>query len=161
MAQLSEKQRELLDERRIASVATIGPDGAPHLTSVWFLYENEHLYLAIPSSSVKGKNLAHDRRIAVMIDVRVSFREMGLTAIGEAELIGGEAAAVIAQRVHAKYLKPDALSDPRVGPLFAAVDDLVVKLVPSKWICWDMSALDQQAFGGAVSRSGYLKDIDP
>jgi hypothetical protein len=49
--------------------------------------------------------------------------------------------------VHAKYLKPEALADPQVGPLFAVVDDLVVKLAPSRWIIsWDMGALNQQAF---------------
>lgn len=32
MAELNEKQKRLLTERRIASVATVGADGAPHLT---------------------------------------------------------------------------------------------------------------------------------
>lgn len=161
MPEPTEKQKRILKERRIASVATLSPDGTPHLTSVWFLYENETLYLAVPSSSAKGKNLAKNPKIAVMIDVRVSYQEAGLTAIGEVEIISGKEAASIVQRVHEKYLSPDALADPQVGPVFAAIDDIAVKLTPIRWLSWDMSELDQQVFGGAMSRNRYLKDIDP
>jgi len=157
----TEKQTRILQERRIASVATISPDGSPHLTSVWFLYENETLYLAIQSSRTKGRNLAGNPKIAVMIDVRVSYEEAGLTAIGEAEIITGEEAKLIVRRVHEKYLTPAALADRQVGPIFAAIDDIAVKLTPTKWLCWDMSKLDQQGFGGAISRNRYLKAIDP
>ena len=62
-------QLELLAQRRIAAVATVGADGAPHLTATWFLYEDGALYLAIPSGSAKGRNLARNGRVAVMIDV--------------------------------------------------------------------------------------------
>jgi PPOX class probable F420-dependent enzyme len=161
MSQPSEKQKRLLEERRIASVATMGPDGTPHLTSVWFLFENETLYLAISSSSSKGRNLARNPKIAVMIDVRVSYEEAGLTAIGEAEIVSGEEAKLIVERVHAKYLTPTALRDPQVGPVFAAFDDIAVKLKPIKWLSWDMNELDQSAFGGAMARNRYLKAIDP
>lgn len=160
MVEPNEKQKLLLAERRIASVATIGADGAPHLTSVWFLYEGGVIYLAIPSSSAKGKNLAGNPKIAVMIDVRESYREAGLTAIGEVEFLSGEEAAPIVRRIHEKYLSSDALNDPQVGPVFAVIDDVAVKLVPQRWLSWDMGELDQQAFGGAISRNAYLKEID-
>lgn len=161
MSQPDEHQLDLLAMRRIASVATINPDGGPHLTSVWFLYENGSLYLAIPSSSVKGRNLKRSPQIAVMIDVRRSGGEKGLTAMGEAEIIEGDEAAAIVHRVHEKYLTADGLQDPQVGPVFAAVDDIAVKLVPDKWISWDMAQLDAQAFGGAIYRNGYLKELEP
>jgi nitroimidazol reductase NimA-like FMN-containing flavoprotein (pyridoxamine 5'-phosphate oxidase superfamily) len=128
---------------------------------VWFLYENDILYLAIQSSSAKGRNLARSRKIAVMIDVRESYEEAGVTAIGEAELIAGDEAKLIVRRVHEKYLPPDAFADTQVGPVFAAIDDVAVKLRPTKWLSWDISEVDQHAFGGAISRNRYLKAIDP
>src|SRR5262245_6678333 len=117
MLQLTETQKQILRERRIASVATVSADGSPHLVSVWFLYENEELYLAIPSSSSKGRNLAANPKIAVMIDVRVSYKEAGLTAIGEAKVVSGDEAKLIVRRVHEKYLTANALADPQVGPV--------------------------------------------
>jgi nitroimidazol reductase NimA-like FMN-containing flavoprotein (pyridoxamine 5'-phosphate oxidase superfamily) len=129
------------------------------VTATWFLYEDGCLYLAIPSSSAKGRNLMRNPRIAVMIDVRSSYAEAGLTASGEAEIISGDEAARIVQRVHQKYLTSQALADPQVGPAFAAMDDMAVRLKPAKWISWDMAELDAQLFSGAMSRNRYLKDL--
>lgn len=96
-----------------------------------------------------------------MVDVREKARECGLTAIGEAELMTGQVAASIVQRLHEKYISPEGLSDPQVGPVFAAIDDTVVRLQPNRWISWDMAELDQQVFGGAMTRNGYLKTVAP
>ena len=159
MRELSENQVAMLQERRIASVATISPDGMPHLTSVWFLFEDGTIYLAIPSSSVKAHNLERDARVAVMIDVRESYREKGVTAIGRADLIQGADASSIVQKIHEKYLTDEALQDPSVGPVFAAFDDIAVQLIPSKWITWNMSELDKQAFAGKLVSNGYLREI--
>jgi PPOX class probable F420-dependent enzyme len=161
MRQPNEKQLRMLAERRIASVATVDADGVPHLTSVWFLYEDGCLYLAIPSSSAKGRNLARNPRIAVMIDVRSSYQEAGISASGDAEMLRGDEAAAFTRRVHEKYLSADALADPQVGPAFAAMDDIAVRLRPRKWIAWDMAALDAEVFGGVMAREHYLRDLVP
>lgn len=158
---LTPAQLELLDQRRIASVATIGEGGAPHLTATWFLYDAGRLFLAIPSGSAKGRNLVRNRQIAVMIDIRVAGREAGLTAIGIAELLTGAQAEPFVSRLHEKYLTAEGLADPRVGPVFTAVDDLAVRLTPDRWISWDMGELDRQAFGGAIMENGYLREIEP
>ena len=159
MRELNGRQLETLGERRIASVATINPDGTPHVTSVWFLFEESTVYLAIPSSSTKGRNLALNSRIAVMIDVRENYRESGITAIGEAEIVSDETAASIVQRLHEKYLTEEAINDPSVGPLFAAMDDIAVRLKPTRWVSWDMAELDQQVFGGKLMSKRYFKEI--
>ena len=160
MQKPNEHQKAMLQERRIASVATISPDGFPHLTSVWFLYQHEEIFLAIPSSSAKGRNLSRDSRIAVMIDVRENYREAGLTACGNAEIISGDVAAGIANRIHQKYLTKEGLEDPSVGPVFTAIDDIVVRVKPTKWISWDMAELDKQVFDGKLLASKYFREID-
>jgi len=161
MQRLNEKQTKILQERRIASVAAIDGDGMPHLTAVWFLYEDEYIYLAIPSSSAKAKNLVNNKRIAVMVDARFSYEQSGITAIGEAEIVSGEEAVPIVRRLHQKYLTSEALEDTLVGPAFAAMDDIAVRLKPTKWISWDMAEMDSQAFGGVMSQNRYLKEIVP
>ncbi len=161
MSLLTDKQIKMLQEPRIASVATIDPAGMPHLTSVWFLYEEDQLVLGTPSKSAKARNLQVNPRIAIMIDARKSYEEAGLTAIGEAEIIEGEEAALIVQRLHEKYLTPDGLSDPQVGPAFAAMDDIAIRLTPSRWLSWDMAELDTLAFGGAMARNQYFKGVVP
>ncbi len=161
MKQPTKKQLVLLQERRIASVATISPDGLPHMTSVWFLYEDGQFFLAIPSSSAKGRNLNNNSRIAIMIDARETYREAGVTASGHAEIISGEAAAAIVQRIHEKYMTQDALEDPLIGPTFNAIDDIAVRIQPTKWISWDMAQLDKQYFGGRLQERKSFKQIVP
>ena len=159
--ELNDAQKKMLTESRVASVATIDADGYPHLTSVWFLYQNEKLYLAIPSGSVKARNLNGNARLAVMIDIRVAYEECGVTAIGDANIITGDAAGPIVETLHRKYLTEQGMADPAVGPVFNAIDDYAIELTPKRWISWNMGALDQMAFGGAITSNRYLQDIAP
>jgi len=159
MQKPTESQLATLRERRIASVATLNLDGTPHVTSTWFLFSEGAILLALPSSSAKGRNLAMNPRIAVMIDVRENHRESGVTAIGEAEILDGDAATPIVQKIHEKYLTEEAMSDASVGPFFANLDDIAVRLRPTRWISWDMSKLDQQVFGGKLANNSYLREI--
>ncbi len=95
-----------------------------------------------------------------MIDVRESYREAGVTACGHAEVISGEAAANIVQRIHQKYMTQDALEDPLIGPVFDAIDDIAVRIRATKWISWDMAELDKQVFDGKLLASKYFREID-
>ena len=63
----------------------------------------------------------------------------------------------IAQRIHRRYLSPAALADPQVGPIFAAFDDVAIRLTPSQWLWWSMGDADAAYFGGKISANpGYL-----
>ena len=161
MRSLTKMQVAILDQRRVAAVATNGRDRMPHLTAVWFLFDGESFYLAIPSSSAKARNLRRDQNMTLMIEVRESGKELGVSASGVAQLLEGEEGHKFAALVHEKYLTQEALSDPDVGPKFAAFDDVAIRLTPTRWITWDMGALDQQAFGGKLAARSYLKPLEP
>ncbi|HEX9833528.1 MAG TPA: pyridoxamine 5'-phosphate oxidase family protein [Mycobacterium sp.] len=161
MPNLSESQIEILKQRRIASIATIRPDGTVHVTAVWFFFDGDAFFIAIPSSSAKARNLSANNQIALMVDRRVHGKELGVSVSGAAEVFEGEMARKYVHQVHAKYLTEEALSDQDVGPKFEAFDDMAVRLRPTRWICWDMSSMDQQAFGGKLAMQSYLRPIEP
>lgn len=160
MSTLTEAQQEILTQRRIATVATIDRNGFPHMTAVWFYFDGESFWIAIPSSSAKAKNLNRNGNMAIMIDARVPGQELGVTAQGVAAFFTGDEASEMVAKVHEKYITPAGLDDPEVGPAFAAFDDLAVRLTPEKWISWDMGALDQAAFGGKLGGNGYLHPVE-
>jgi hypothetical protein len=41
----------------VATLATIGPDGRPQLSEVWFLFEDDSVLISLNSSRHKTKNL--------------------------------------------------------------------------------------------------------
>lgn len=142
----NESLSHLLQERRIATLTTFGEDGMPHVTAVWFLWQDGALYIATSRHTGKGRNLARDSRMALCIESREDGREAGLSASGQAELLTGEIAAPLARQINSKYLTPTAMEHPVVGPAFIEMSDLVVKLVPQKWISWDMASLGAELF---------------
>jgi PPOX class probable F420-dependent enzyme len=58
---------DILAAPALAHVATIGPDGTPQSTPVWFDWDGEHLLLALAPDRQKMRNLSHDPRLAVSI----------------------------------------------------------------------------------------------
>jgi PPOX class probable F420-dependent enzyme len=159
MHDLTDRQREILSERRIAAIATISADGLPHLTAVWFLFENDIFYVSISSRSAKMRNLTENPRVALMIDTREPYAESGICIQGRVEIIDGQEALEIGRKVHAGYLTPEALASDDIGGLFEAFDDIALKIEPSRWITWDMAEVDRQVFSGALRATNALHEL--
>ena len=53
---------------RSAKVETVTEDGRPHVMPVWFVLDGEQLAFTTGASSVKGRNLRRDPRIAQLVD---------------------------------------------------------------------------------------------
>ena len=153
--------RELLERRHIATLGTENADGTIHLTAVWYLFENGCFYVATSSKTRKARNVVARPKASLMVDARRSGTERGVTAAGSVELISGHEAHELNRRVHSRYLSAAAMSDPQIGPVFAAFDDVTIRIMPASWITWDMAALDVQAFGGRLGGTpGYLLPLD-
>ncbi len=58
----------LLDHVRTASLATVRPDGRPHVAPVWFDLDGDTLVLTTGENSVKGRNMRRDPRVSLCID---------------------------------------------------------------------------------------------
>ncbi|MFZ0975517.1 MAG: PPOX class F420-dependent oxidoreductase [Solirubrobacteraceae bacterium] len=58
--------RDLLDAQ-VATLATIGGDGFPQLTEVWFIHEDGELKLSLNDSRLKTRNLRNHPKSSLMI----------------------------------------------------------------------------------------------
>lgn len=57
----------LLASRAVAFVGTIGKDGEPQMTPIWFLWDGERVRLSLVEGRQKLRNLRRDPRISVAI----------------------------------------------------------------------------------------------
>ncbi len=72
--ELPDTHRDLLEEK-FATLATIGRDGVPQLTEVWFLYEDGEFKVSLNDSRLKTKNLrARPQCSLFVLDLANPFR---------------------------------------------------------------------------------------
>src|SRR6185437_7786201 len=91
---------DLLDAR-FATLATVGPDGRPQLSEVWFLHDDGQLKVSLNRTRQKTKNLAARPAVNLFIfDVANPFRYLEVR--GDADLAPDDDYA-FADRVGAKY----------------------------------------------------------
>src|SRR5207253_12545 len=128
--------RAFLGERRYATLATVDSDGGIHLTPVWFLFEEDRFLFESFSGSKKVQNLQANAAASVVVDAREPGHERWASASGTVDIVSGEDAQAINVRIRKRYLTPDALADERIEPVFAAADDVTIRLTPTLWRSW-------------------------
>jgi PPOX class probable F420-dependent enzyme len=57
----------LLESTALALVSTLGPDGAPQVTPIWFLFDEGHLRFSLVEGRQKLRNLRRDPRLSVVV----------------------------------------------------------------------------------------------
>ncbi len=128
MFDIPESHRDLL-QSSVASLATIGPDGRPQLTEVWFLYEDGSISLSLNSSRQKTKNLiARPQCSLLILDLAVPQRYVELR--GDAEVTPDDGSFV--EKVGKKY-STDLRAYDQPGD-----ERVVVRIVPQKINAVDM-----------------------
>ena len=74
MTTIPESHRDLLDAQ-VATLATIGGDGLPQLTEIWFLSDDGELKLSLNTSRLKTRNLAKRPKCSLMLlDLQNPYR---------------------------------------------------------------------------------------
>ena len=95
-----DSHRDLL-ESDVAVMATVGPDGRPQLSAVWFLSEDGVVRVSLNTARQKVKNLRSNRAVNLFILDR-SAPTRYLEVRGDAEL-KEDTDYAFAERVGAKY----------------------------------------------------------
>ena len=84
MPTIPSSHRDLLDGQ-FATLATVGPDGRPQLSEVWFLADGDTIRLSLNNSRQKVKNLlANPAATLFLLDLAVPARYLELR--GDAEV---------------------------------------------------------------------------
>jgi PPOX class probable F420-dependent enzyme len=73
---------------RTATMATIGPDGVPHLVAMWFAVIDGEIWFETKAASQKAVNLRRDPRITVLLEDGLTYDTLrGVSIEGTAEIV--------------------------------------------------------------------------
>jgi PPOX class probable F420-dependent enzyme len=108
---LSDAAIELIDSATVATVATLDPDGSPHLSVAWVGIEDGEIVIGTLGDQRKLRNLRRDPRIVLTLhSERINkwgLREY-LVINGRARITEGGAPELL-QRLARTYIGPDAV----------------------------------------------------
>jgi PPOX class probable F420-dependent enzyme len=125
MAKLTADDVALLNEPNLAHLATVDPDGTPHVTPVWIDTDGEHILVNTAKGRVKYNNVVRNPAVALsLVDKSDDYRTLWVK--GTAELVEEGADAHI-DRLAKKYLGADSY------PWRKATEQrVIVRITPTK-----------------------------
>ncbi|MFF3870300.1 PPOX class F420-dependent oxidoreductase [Streptomyces sp. NPDC001978] len=122
--------RALLDAKNFASVATLGPDGAPQNSVVWIKREGDTVLFSSVEARQKVRNLRRDPRISLSVfDLANPYTSVEIR--GTAEILPDDAKRLPYELSH-KYLgmDPPAEKEDEVRVIVRVVPRKVVAFTP-------------------------------
>lgn len=132
---------EFLLEQRMCRLGSVGADGGPHVSPLWFVWDGGALWLHSVVKSQRWTNLLRDPRVSVAVDAGDGYFELrGVEIIGRVEVVGevprGDSPdpdlAGPERQWGAKYGGGTFVSDGKHAWL---------RLVPEKVVSWDFRKL--------------------
>ena len=79
---------EFVERSRTCTMATVGPNGTPHLVAMWYAYLDGEIWFETKAKSQKAANLRRDPRIVGMVEAGLSYDQLrGVSIEGTAHII--------------------------------------------------------------------------
>ena len=128
-----------LEQGQNLQVATLGRDGAPHLTTVWYAMHEGLILFETYGKSQKVMNLRRDPRIAVLVEDGKTYDQLrGVSINGNAELIEENPRRTQLMRVLVNHHFPGQTPE-QLDAMSAqmAAKRIVIAIHPDKVVSWD------------------------
>jgi PPOX class probable F420-dependent enzyme len=119
----SEKDIQRLQSQQVIWLASVRPDGRPHLVPIWFVWLEGKIYLGTDPASVKVRNLRANPEVSLALEDGVQ----PLICEGSARLLEEPIPDEVLSAFRTKY-EWDVKAD--------AQYHLVVEITPRKWLAW-------------------------
>ena len=123
MPPLPAAAKQRLAQQRNIWMATVRPEGRPHLVPVWFTQLDERLYVCIEPDSIKGRNLLSNCNACLALEDAIS----PVICEGEARPLEKPWPVAVVSRFVEKY-GWDISAEHQYSQL--------VEITPRKWLHW-------------------------
>jgi len=79
VAAIPDKYLDLTKKKAFAQLATLMPDGSPHVSPVWFEYDGKNIVINSAKGRVKDKNMRRDPRVGLdIVDPENPYRHLSI-----------------------------------------------------------------------------------
>ncbi|MFG2003897.1 pyridoxamine 5'-phosphate oxidase family protein [Spirillospora sp. NPDC048911] len=147
-----------LTEQRVASLATVGPDGHPHLVAMWYAMIDGVLWFETKARSQKAANLRRDGRVTVMVEAGHTYDALrGVSLEGHATVVDDpEALWAVGVNVWERYSGPYS---EEVRPLVEIMlnNRVAVRVDVERVRSWDHRKLGMEPLELGGSTAAYLQ----
>jgi hypothetical protein len=142
IAMTAQERDAFLMAERTCRVATIGSDGQPHATALWFLWDGTYFWMQSITRAQRWADLQQNPQIAVVVDSGVEYLELcGVEILGTVEFVGEQPRSgepndeleVMEPKFFTKYFNTDQV--------FHDGKHAWIRIKPSKIASWDFRKL--------------------
>jgi len=138
IAMTVEERDAFLGEERTCRVASLGHDGAPHVSPLWFTWDGTSMWVSSIVKSQRWTDLMRDPRVSIVVDTGHEFGELrGVELLGTVAVVGevprtGEPCdeLVVIERLHALKYRGSEQYVPDGRHAWLRMD-------PAKIVTWD------------------------
>ncbi len=130
----AEQLAKFLAQANLLVIATITPEGYPHLTPVWFKFDNGVFYFSTTRERKKTKNLAKNKKVGFAIaPSELSYK--AVVGFGDAQILDDPKGKLLIE-LGRRYLPKEKTDNYTKGILKAEkgrAHRIIVKIKP-KWL---------------------------
>ena len=149
---------EFIERSRTATMATVLPNGRPHLVAMWYAVLDGELWFETKAKSQKAVNVRRDPTITVMIEDGQTYNTLrGVSIDGTAEIVDDDPDLLlrVGISVWERYTGPysDELR-PFVDQMMN--NRIAVRVVPTRLRSWDHGKLGMPDMPLSGSTAQYL-----
>lgn len=127
-----------LAEERMCRLGSLGADGSPHVSPLWFVWDGSAIWINSVVRSQRWTNLVRDPRVGVAVDGGEGYAELrGAELIGRVEVVG--AVPRLPGTVDDSVAEPERLFGAKYGGGEFVPDGnhAWLRMVPDKIVSWD------------------------
>lgn len=135
------ERNQFLAEQRTCRVATVGADGAPHVTPLWFVWDGSALWLTSLVRSQRWTDLQRDGRVSIVVDAGEDYMDLrGVEIRGSASAVGEvpRTGEPVPELDAIERLNADKYAG---GQIFHDGRHAWIRVVPEKIVSWDFRKL--------------------
>lgn len=147
----ADERWDLLERNMVMRLATVDPDGYPHVTPIWYVADREYgnVYFSTPEDTRKVRDVEAFPKASLTVDEGAYYFDLTAVVVeGTVSVVDdGPERATVERAWCRKYFDQDDRPE-FLDLLYRGRPWEWYRVEPSRWISWDNAAIDLDRLRG-------------